>query len=166
MSQAVHQINTIIMVLMIKSTWYSTRYCRCTCSLEAGSWENHSSAKARENLSHLGTSIRRSAIWPARLEWRSTRHRPYVSTESWIWRLSHREHTHTPHTAPTHASSPLHSLITFPSPRLAATIVRVALTTPAPSSLSPHHTDHLHSSPPPAIVGIVLVHDLKGSFCC
>ena len=41
-------------------------------------------------------------------------------------RRSHREHTHTPSTTPTHASSPLHSLITFHSPTLTASSVRAA----------------------------------------
>ena len=55
-----------------------------------------------------------------RLEWCSPRPQPYVSHSTSMGRRSHREHTHTPPTTTTHASSPLHSLITFPSPTLTA----------------------------------------------
>ena len=54
------------------------------------------------------------------------RHKQIRKSASRFWRRSQREHTHTPPTTPTHASSPLHSLITSPSPTLTAPSVRAA----------------------------------------
>ena len=111
----------------------------CTASLRAFFFYRHT-GKLPNILRPTDGSLRRPTTWTrstssalpstmasrARSDWCLPRPQPYVSHSTSMGRQSHREHTHPPPTTITHASSPLYSLITFPSPTLAAPSVRAA----------------------------------------